>query len=143
MKQYLLDASAFIILIKNADVKTTLEYLKESIVLDLTYYEVGNALWKESTLTKFLTTEESKAMEKLVQVILTKTDRIAGRPEAFQGILKIAKNEKLSFYDSSYIYFAQEEKLQLITEDKQLKAKAQKYVEAKDIQSLNRASQAP
>jgi predicted nucleic acid-binding protein len=135
MKQYLLDASAFILLIKKADVQTTFKCLQESMVLDLTYYEVGNAIWKESTL-KFLTAEESNALERVTHTILSRTDRITSESENFQNILKIGKNEKISFYDSSYIYFAQQKNIKLITEDKQLKAKAEKYVDVKNIASI-------
>jgi predicted nucleic acid-binding protein len=106
------------------------------MILDLTYYEVGNAVWKESTLTKFLTLEDSKILEKDAQTILMKTERITSEAVAFQKILEIAKKEKLSFYDSSYIYFAKEKDLKLITEDKQLKTTAQKYVEAQSITTL-------
>ena len=136
MKRYLLDASAFMFLIKKSNAKSVIECLQDSIVLDLTYYEVGNAIWKESTLTKFLTPEDSKTLEKVAQTILMKTDRITIEAAVFQKILEIAKNEKLSFYDSSYIYFAKEKDLKLITEDKQLKAKAQKYVDVQTITTL-------
>ena len=123
MKHYLLDASAFMFLMKKSNAKGVIECLQDSIVLDLTYYEVGNAIWKKDTLTKFLTPEDSKTLEKVAQTILMNTDRIASEAVTFQKILEIAKNEKLSFYDSSYIYFAKEKDLKLITEDKQLKAK--------------------
>ena len=136
MKRYLLDASAFMFLIKKSNAKSVIECLQDSIVLDLTYYEVGNAIWKESTLTKFLTPEDSKTLEKVAQTILMKTDRITIEAAVFQKILEIAKNEKLSFYDSSYIYFAREKDLKLITEDKQLKAKAQKYIDVQTITTL-------
>ncbi len=136
MKQYLLDASSFILLIKKADVQTTFERLQDSLVLDLTYYEVGNAIWKESNLTKFLTPEESKTLEKVVQTILTRTDRIVNEAVTFQKILEIAKAENLSFYDSSYTYFAKEKGLKLVTEDEQLRAKAQKYVDVQNITAL-------
>jgi len=136
MKHYLLDANAFMFLIKKSNAKDVIGCLQDSMVLDLTYYEVGNAIWKESVLTKFLTPEDSKTLEKVVQTILMNTDRITSEAVTFQKILEIAKNEKLSFYDSSYIYFAKEKDLKLITEDKQLKAKAQKYVDVQTITAL-------
>ena len=98
MKHYLLDASAFMFLMKKSNAKGVIECLQDSRVLDLTYYEVGNAIWKESTLTKFLTPEDSKTLEKVAQTILMNTDRIASEAVTFQKILEIAKNEKLSFY---------------------------------------------
>jgi len=44
--------------------------------------------------------------------------------------MEIAKTENISFYDSSYIYFAKQKNIKLVTEDQTLKAKAQKYVQA-------------
>ena len=106
MKQYLLDASSFMMLIKKAEVQTTIQCLQDSVVLDLTFYEVGNAIWKESTLTKYLTPNEAKAIEKVAPTIFVRTEQIACEAWAFSGILEIARSEKLSFYDSSYIFFA-------------------------------------
>jgi predicted nucleic acid-binding protein len=136
MKTNLIDASAFIMLIKKATVQTTAEWLQNSTILDLTYYEVGNAIWKESTLTKFLTSEQTKELEKVTQTILANIDIITSEPENFKEILEIAKTEKLTFYDSSYIFFAKEKELGLITEDKELRAKAQKHVDAQATTAL-------
>ena len=136
MKHYLIDASSFIILIKKANVQATIECLQDSMVLDLTCYEVGNAIWKESVLTKFLTPNDSTAIGNAAQTILSKTERITSETGTFQKILEIAKNEKLSFYDSSYVYFAKERGLTLVTEDKELKAKARKYVTVQTITTL-------
>jgi hypothetical protein len=58
--KHLLDASSLMLLIKKADVKLTVEFLQDSLILDLTFYEVGNAVWKESNLLQFLTPEEAK-----------------------------------------------------------------------------------
>ncbi len=133
MKHNLLDASAFMLLIKKADLQTTLKCLQDSSVLDLTFYEVGNAIWKESTLTRLLTPDEAKTLQKTAQTILTKMDRVSSESDSFEKILEIAKTEKLTFYDSSYIHFAKEKELQLITEDKELKTKAQKHIKVQTV----------
>ena len=136
MKHYLIDASSFIILIKKANAQATIECLQDSMVLDLTWYEMGNAIWKESVLAKFLTHNESTAIGNAAQTILSKTERLTSETGIFQKILEIAKTEKLSFYDSSYVYFAKERGLTLVTEDKELKAKARKYVTVQTITAL-------
>jgi predicted nucleic acid-binding protein len=136
MKQYLLDASAFMLLIKKADVQSTNQCLQDSIIVDLTYYEVGNAIWKESILTKLLTKEASKTMQKNAQTVLATLDRVSAEPESFEKILEIAQTEKLTFYDSSYIHFAKEKKLQLVTEDKELKTKGQKHIRVQTVTEL-------
>lgn len=136
MKQYLLDASALMLLIKKAETKSTIECLQNSSILDLTYFEVGNAVWKESVLTKLLTPEGAKTLQKTAQVILPEIDHISPETDSFEKILEIAKAEKLTFYDSSYIHFAKQKGLQLITEDKELKTKAQKYVKVQTVTGL-------
>ncbi len=134
--KHLLDASAFMLLIKNADVKSTVECLQESLILDLTFYEVGNAIWKESTLTKRLTQEEAEQLGTLAQTVLSKTNRLTNDAESFQKILEIAQKEKLSYYDSSYIYSTKTSGLALVTEDEELKAKGKKYITTQTIADL-------
>ena len=131
--KYLLDASAFILLIKKADIKSVIDCLQDSLVLDLTFYEVGNVIWKESILTKFLTPEEATKLGTMAQTVLTKLNRIVSEAEAFQKILEIAQTEKLSYYDSSYVHYAKKTDLTLITEDKELRTKARKYVEVRTV----------
>lgn len=128
MKQYLFDASAFIFLIKKATVQTTFHHLQNLLILDLTVYEVGNVLLKETQLAKFLTPKEIETLEKVTQIVLSKTEKILNQDTVFQQIMEIAKTENLSFYDSSYIYFAKQNNIQLITEKQPLRDKAKKYV---------------
>jgi predicted nucleic acid-binding protein len=136
MKQYLLDASAFMLLIKKADAFSTFECLKDSSILDLTYYEVGNAVWKETVLLKLLTPEGARTLQTMAQSVLARTDRMSTESDSFEKIIEIAITEKLTFYDASYIYFAKEKALRLVTEDEELKTKAQKYVKVQNVTSL-------
>jgi predicted nucleic acid-binding protein len=134
--KYLLDASSLMLLIKKADVKLIVECLQESLILDLTFYEVGNAVWKESTLLKFLTLEEAKRLGTMAQTVLSKIDHVTHEGEDFQKILEIAQDEKLSFYDSSYVFFAKQRGLPLVTEDKKLEMKAKKHVAVQTLATL-------
>ena len=134
--KHLLDASSLMLLIKKADVKLTVECLQESLILDLTFYEVGNAVWKESTLLKFLTPQEAKRIGTMAQTILAKIDQVTNEGEDFQKILEIAQNENLSFYDSSYVFYAKQRGLHLVTEDKKLEMKAKKHVEVRTFATL-------
>jgi len=134
--KYLLDASSLMLLIKKADVKLTVECLQDSLILDLTFYEVGNAVWKESDLLKFLTPEEAKRLGTMAQTVLAKIDQVTNEGEDFQKILEIAQDEKLSFYDSSYVFFAKQRGLPLVTEDKKLEMKAKKHVAVRTLATL-------
>jgi predicted nucleic acid-binding protein len=132
----LIDASSLLLLIKKAKIKTTVQCLQNSFILDLTFYEIGNAIWKESTLMKFLTPKEAEKLGILAQTILAKVERVNSNAEDFQKILEIAKTEELTYYDSSYVYFAKKAALPLASEDKELTAKAGKYVDVLTIAEL-------
>lgn len=136
MKQYLFDASAFIFLIKKANVQTTFQQLQNLLILDLTVYEVGNTLLKENKLTKFLTQKDIETLERATQLVLSKAEKIINKNIILQKIIEIAKTENLSFYDSSYIYFAKQNNIQLVTEDPNLRDKAKKYVPAQTTTTL-------
>ena len=137
MKRYLLDTSSLMLLMKTANLKTQLNFLQTSYLLDLTFYEVGNALWKETCLTKFITKNEAQTLQKNIQIVLTKTDKICCETTDFQKISEIAETENLSFYDSSYLFVSQEKELILVTEDKKLSSKAEKHIEVKNIATLS------
>ncbi len=136
MKSHLMDAASLMLLMKVANIKTELDCLRTSYLLDLTYYEVGNAIWKDTCLTKFLTKKESEVLRNRVQTVLARTDRIFCEPTNFPRILDISENERLSFYDSSYLFVAKEKGLILVTEDKGLRAKAEKHVNVQNVATM-------
>jgi predicted nucleic acid-binding protein len=136
MKRLLIDASSLMLLMKTANIRTELDHLRTSFLLDLTFYEVGNAIWKETCLTKFLTKNESEVLQNRVQTVLARTDKILSEANNFQKILDISESEKLSFYDSSYLFAAIEKGLVLVTEDKELRTKAEKQVEVQNVATL-------
>jgi len=136
MKRLLIDASSLMLLMKTANIQTQLDHLRTSFLLDLTFYEVGNAIWKETCLTKFLTKNESEVLRNRVQTVLARTDKILSEASNFQKILDISESEKLSFYDSSYLFAAKEKGLVLVTEDKELRTKAEKLVKVQNVATL-------
>ena len=136
MKRLLIDASSLMLLMKTANIQTELDHLRTSFLLDLTFYEVGNAIWKETCLTKFLTKNESEVLRNRVQTVLARTNKILSEASNFQKILDISESEKLSFYDSSYLFAAKEKGLVLVTEDKELRTKAEKQVEVQNVATL-------
>jgi len=136
MKRLLIDASSLMLLMKTANIQTELDYLRKSFLLDLTFYEVGNAIWKESYLTKFLTKNESEVLRNRLQTVLARTDKIPSEASNFQRILEISESEKLTFYDSSYLFAAKEKGLVLVTEDRGLRVKAEKHIEVQNVATL-------
>ncbi len=113
----LLDASAFFWAIKEG-----LD-LREHFVLDLTFYELGNIVWKRKLGAELLELLE------FCRVIYIWHEDL---PE----ILKIARDEGLTFYDASYVHFATKYGLELVTADKKLAKVARKYVKTKLVEAL-------
>jgi len=123
---YVFDSSAIAILLKRTGEKAV-KILKNQQTLDLARYELGNIIWKESVLRKTISTEEaiSKAKHlaklfKIMEIFKIETDM------DFAETMKIASKLKLTFYDAAYLYIARKNKLKLVTEDKELKEKAEK-----------------
>lgn len=92
--------------------------------------------WKEGFLAKMHEPDARKALQKDTQIVLGKIERLSCGQEDFERILLIAEKERVTFYDASYIYFAVENKLELATEDKERRAKAQKYVKTQNVTAL-------
>jgi len=136
MKRHLIEASSLMLLMKTANIQTELDYLRASSILDLTFYEVGNAIWKETCLTKFITKQEFEVLRNRVQTVLAKIERMPCEANSFQKILDISESEKLSFYDASYLFNAVEKGFVLVTEDKVLRAKAEKRIEVQNVKGL-------
>lgn len=98
------------------------------MVLDLTAYEVGNAVWKEHRGGRI---RDPGAAAKLFQEIFNALTMQRATP-SMQKILELAVGEGLTFYDASYLYTARSLKLKLVTEDHDL----QKYPESISVKQL-------
>ena len=135
---FLLDASSVIEVIRTYDEENALCLLSANCILDLTKYEVGNALWKELVLTKAIGDEEFKEFFDLLVSILLRTKVLILEPENVPEIAEIAAKERITFYDASYITLAKMRNLTLITEDEQLARTASKHIETATTEGLER-----
>jgi len=99
----------------------------EFAILDLTVYEVCNAFWKEHTKHRRISLDEatwacsiSKALTryaKLYRITDLNTEEV----------MRIAVENNITFYDSSYIALAREIKAPISSEDRDIIAVAPKY----------------
>ena len=124
MKTRLYDASSIMLLAKR-NPETAWATLEGQCILDLTRYELGNALWKVAKLID--KSDKSTALEALEHVHSLTALMEVMRPEGLEELtdtMKIAFDTGLSFYDSSYIQTARRNGLDLVTEDGQLMKRA-------------------
>ncbi len=115
MPKYLLDASAIYPLILRLREKI-LELTPNLFILDLTVYEVGNAVWKGFKLG-FI--RNPIAVMELFSRLMSSLNTISIRGNEAR-ILELAISEGLTFYDASYLYVAKSKGMKLVTEDRDL-----------------------
>ena len=131
MTRYLLDASVLVPLLLDYGEKLLNIAAKTTIyTLDLTIYEAGNSLWK---LVVYLNTIDLKDAENIMHVLKDLTKKEVVKTIRFNQlnpckILELAANEKITFYDASYIVASEKTEATLVTEDKELREKAGKHV---------------
>lgn len=116
------DASAILNLLEEG----TLPDFSESATINLALYEIGNAVWKQVHLTKRLNQSQG---EKIILSASLLIDKMKYINIDVVNTLKIAVKEGLTFYDASYLQIAYSTRSELITDDKKLRDKAEKYVE--------------
>lgn len=134
---YIFDASALLNLIRKAG-SNAIEIVRENYILDLTLYEIGNALWKEAMLLKRISLEEAvktiSFIEKLKEILVIES---LSDEDLLLKLLKISLQQKITYYDAAYISIAQNRKLTLITDDSKLIKTAKKLgVETKTSNML-------
>ena len=126
MKDRLFDASALLNVVRSKG-SQSFGILNKQYVLNLTVYEVSNAIWKLSYREKKITQEQSCALldSMLLLMQYMKTFDINGLE---RHVKELAMKEGLTVYDASYLAVAEKTNLVLVTDDKELERVAKKYV---------------
>jgi len=115
---FLFDASAlYKLLTVYRDYTDKIDY-NYIYILDLTFYEIGNAIWKDYYVFKRITnfTETSE----VIYEILKELNVIDNLFLSFIKIIKIAIEKNLTYYDASYVYASKNFGLILVSEDQDL-----------------------
>jgi predicted nucleic acid-binding protein len=104
---------------------------KNCHLLDLTFYEYGNAVLNLLTNRRNSVPPSHEEIRALLQAyekiteqmtVISYRDYAISLPEIFD----LAKKENMTFYDASYLYCCMRYNLKLITEDKSLLESAQR-----------------
>jgi predicted nucleic acid-binding protein len=112
--------------------------LIESSTIQLAYYELGNALWRECFLLQRITKEEAETALSFMYTILDRMHAVSLDDEAGRAVLDTAYKFKLTFYDSAYLIQAKGSNGVLVTDDKKL-AKAAENMGVKTLSSSESA----
>lgn len=130
MSGFVLDASVAVAWLFEDEAAEATDALLEllqterALVPALWYYEIGNVLL-QSVKRKRITTEQMEmAWQRLLSLPLA---TIKLEEQDVMAIAKLALGEGLSFYDASYLFAAQKEKVNLASLDKALRIAASKH----------------
>jgi len=120
-----LDSSAIAIILRRLGEKAV-EIIRGKTTLDLAGYELGNIIWKECILKGLITPEEAMNRAEEIAKILDIMKVEPVETKAFMEVMQLSTELKITFYDASYLHIAKKNKFTLITEDAELKEKANK-----------------
>jgi predicted nucleic acid-binding protein len=85
-------------------------------ILDLTIYEVGNAVWRAYRRGAI---KQPVLVARMFEEVLKGLEKLSVEPLLLE-VLDIAAKSGVTFYDASYVYVAKRERLKLVTEDSDL-----------------------
>lgn len=126
--KFLFDASSIL----EALVKGSVRVLNNNYTVEIARYELGNILWRRRTLIGDVNDEEYIRLTNLLKTTLKLLNIISIECHE-TNILKIAKEFKITFYDSAYVFTAKTKNLLLVTEDEELKKRVGNYVKTISI----------
>jgi predicted nucleic acid-binding protein len=124
----LFDASALLNLILTQG-EQAFEPIAQGALLDLTLYEAGNSIWKLTNLHKKLSPEEAGNLIAAVEKLTARTKIITYSMLHLTEAMQTAVEENLTFYDAAYLEAARSLGMTLVTDDRNLRQAAAKYVE--------------
>jgi len=108
--------------------------LSEGSTIQLAYYELGNALWRESFLLKRISKEEADKSLQFMYAVLERMPIASLDSKTGSMVLDLACQFNLTFYDSAYLAEAKSSGKTLVTDDKKL-AKAAENCGVKALSS--------
>lgn len=130
----LFDASALLNIIEEKG-EDSIEFLRDGYITDLTFYEVGNAMWK-SVHIELITANDAEVILKTFNQLSTTMNVVPYNRNELLKILNISLKESITFYDASYLHNALKNNLALVTDDKRLKKVANEYLEVLESEEV-------
>jgi predicted nucleic acid-binding protein len=94
--------------------------VEQGFGLALTFFEIANSVWKLHSLLKKLSNEEAEALLEGSLGLFYKLNPLTLNTKDAIEIEKLAKNRKITFYDSCYAYASKKNKAPLVTDDEKL-----------------------
>lgn len=126
----LFDASAITNLII-AQGSKALRKTRGNFALDLTAYEIGNAIWRLCLLERKIGLSEASELLGSAVDFLGQLQQIRLEELNSNHILDIGVSKRITFYDASYVVAAETRRLTIVTDDERLARAANEYAPSK------------
>jgi predicted nucleic acid-binding protein len=139
--RYLLDASALVPLITKFGEDLIAKAAKDwFLTTDLAIYEACNILWKMSSLVGSISLEDGLETVSIIgELIERDTIHLIGVSKVeLAAALRLASEQRLTFYDASCVTIAEDQRAALVTQDRELSDVARKHVEVLSFTGLER-----
>lgn len=131
MMRYLFDASAIFATLKPENIRK----LSGNYTTELAKYEVGNIIWKERALHKRMNEKEQEELLDLAANAL-KTMQILKLDGHENSVLRLATEIRDTFYDASYVHFAEAMSVPLVTGDGKLSKRIGGRIAVRDVSEI-------
>ena len=121
-KDRLFDSSAIINLCRARH----LDLLINGRTLWLAYYEIGNAVWKQTVLQDKISVSEGEIVVNALSSVFHSMQKLP--EEDAKEVFRMGVETGLTFYDAAFLVAAKINQLILVTDDAKLAKIAKKYV---------------
>ena len=98
--------SSLLLMMKHFSPRDLISIAVDITVLDLSVYEVSNALWKAVKLLKNIDREEASLIHKTLLVFLRYCAMLRLEDLDHDRIMEIALEKRLTYYDAPYLHTA-------------------------------------
>lgn len=110
------------------------DQLFDEYVLDLTFYETGNVIWKAHALQDRLDADDLERLLSFLERLESQVTVLSVDSLEFERTMEVAVDEELTFYDAAYVACAERDDHRLVTEDRELRSCARSYVDTISVQ---------
>ena len=109
------------------------DYVKNSVSMDLAVKEVSNAIWKDYAVRKLIDYETALALFKIMSQLVGVNVVLEPEEKYIEEAFKIALKTDITVYDALYIALAKSKNLSLLTLD----VKQRKTAEATGVKTVS------
>ena len=109
------------------------DYVKNSVSMDLAVKEVLNAIWKDYAVRKLIDYETALALFKIMNLLVGVNVVLEPEEKYIEEAFKIALKTDITVYDALYIALAKSKNLPLLTLD----VKQRKTAEATGVKTIS------